>query len=209
MKRILFTLALALGLAVSAKAQYFQTPAANTVYFGQEDPFFGGFLGNWVPLPASGTQGLYVFDSTTYAGGQVGVVSATMGNQLVYAFDTMTGTATLNAANADWSAATGTKGAILNKPVIPSTESGTVTTDSSGNVTWTYPTAYPAGTVPKCSCLPHGTTATNVTAQWISATNTSVTFKVWSLPQTSVLGIVVLGAPAGAASLVCDVIATA
>lgn len=200
MKRILSSL-LFLAASVAAHAQ-FTTLAGNTMYFEQIDPTGTYIVETFPPLPATG-QALWMADADF--GGTVG---AQLGNQFVYSFNYSTDTASINVAQADFNAAPSTAGAILNKPTIPSTESATVTTDSSGNVTWTYPTAYPAGTVPRCSCLPHGTTTTNINAQWISATNTSVTFKVWTLPQTSVLGIVVLGAPAGASTLVCDVIAT-
>lgn len=72
-------------------------------------------------------------------------------------------------------------------------------TDASGNYTWTYSTAFGGGVVPICSAIPEGGTTIPLNVQIVGTpSNTSVTFKVLSLPSTSVLGIAVLGAPAGA-----------
>lgn len=84
-----------------------------------------------------------------------------------------------------------------------------VQTDSSGSYTWTYPTAYGSGVIPVVSVVAEGGSTVPLNVQLASApTNTSATFKVLTLPSTSVLSIVVLGAPAGAQAYL-DITATA
>jgi hypothetical protein len=73
-----------------------------------------------------------------------------------------------------------------------------VQTDGSGNYTWTYPTAFPSGVVPVIGVVVEGGGTIPLNAQINGTqTNTSCTIKVLSLPSTSVLGIAVLGVPAG------------
>lgn len=73
-------------------------------------------------------------------------------------------------------------------------------TDSSGSYTWTYPVAYGSGVVPIISVVSESASTTIPQGVQIIGvpTNTSCTFKVINLPSTSVLGIVVIGAPGGA-----------
>lgn len=72
-----------------------------------------------------------------------------------------------------------------------------IQTDSSGNYTWTFDTPFSAA--PQVSVVPEGGSIVPILVQITSApTTTSVTFKVWSLPSTSILGIATLGAPVGA-----------
>lgn len=73
-----------------------------------------------------------------------------------------------------------------------------IQTDASGNLTWTYSTAFAGGVVPIISVVPEGGSTVPLNVQIVGTpSNTSVTFKVLSLPSTSVLSIVVLGAPTG------------
>lgn len=74
-----------------------------------------------------------------------------------------------------------------------------VQTDSSGNYTWTYPTPYGSGVVPVLSGVSEAPNATDPQVIQIvgTPTNTSATFKVLSLPLTTVVGTDVLGTPVG------------
>lgn len=199
-KLLLLTLLLSAGL-LQGRAQ-FTTFAGNTMYFQQILSDGSGILQTFPPLPATG-QVFWMHDAAFG-----GTVPAIMGINFVYT--NVSGVQQIDVAQPDWSVTSSTAaGFIKNKPTISTklVQNGSVTTDASGNVTWTYPVAYPIGVVPNCSCLPTGATTTNLNVQKVSATNTSITFKVWSLPQTSILGIVVLGAPAAGASISCDVLA--
>lgn len=71
-------------------------------------------------------------------------------------------------------------------------------TNGTGDYTWSYPNAYGSGIVPIISVVPEGGSSVPLNVQIVGTpTNTSCTFKVLSLPSTSVLSIVVLGAPTG------------
>lgn len=119
--------------------------------------------------------------------------------------------------NADWSSASGvtqilnkpslatvaTSGSyndLTSKPTIQTIQRARVQTDASGNYTWTYPVAYGAGVVPVISAISESASSTVPQGVQIVGvpTNTSATFKVINLPSTSVLSIVVLGAPTAA-----------
>lgn len=88
-------------------------------------------------------------------------------------------------------------GTLATLPVIQRVR---VQTDSSGNYTWTYPVAYGAGVVPVVSAISESASSTVPQGVQIVGvpTNTACVFKVINLPSTSVLSIVVLGAPTGA-----------
>lgn len=71
-----------------------------------------------------------------------------------------------------------------------------VQTDVNGNYTWTYPTAFVA--IPIVTAIAEGGTNQPINVQIVgSPTLTNCVFKVITLPSTSVLSIVVLGAPIG------------
>lgn len=77
-------------------------------------------------------------------------------------------------------------------------------TDAAGNFSWTYPTAYGAGTNPVVQ-IQVESPSTNVllNVQIIGTpSNTGMTGKVWSLPSISVLTLLVLGSPVGYQSYV-------
>jgi len=82
---------------------------------------------------------------------------------------------------------------------LPSIQRLRVQTDASGNYTWTYPTAYGSGVVPIIGCqIETATTTVPVNVQIIGTpTNTSCVIKVLSAPTVNVLGVLVLGTPAG------------
>jgi len=84
-------------------------------------------------------------------------------------------------------------------PSIPAIQRLRVQTNATGDYTWTYPVAYGSGIVPIISCLTESSSSTVPQGVQIVGvpTNTSCTFKVINLPSTSVLSIVVLGAPTG------------
>lgn len=204
MKKLLIVLS-SLVLSSLSLAQINSTPTAGALILPSVNSTVNGSVANFPPAPASGYFDIVINDNDTMPGSPS---SNTVTPGVNFTFNT--GTGILDVVQPDWSVTNSTyPGYIANKPTLPTIERGTVTTDSSGNVTWTYPVAYPAGTVPACSCLPTGVTTVNLNVQKVSASNTSVTFKVWSLPQTSILGIVVLGGPVGGASIACDVIAVA
>jgi hypothetical protein len=80
------------------------------------------------------------------------------------------------------------------------------TTDANGNYTWTYGITF--SNAPAISCLAEGGSTVPLTAQLVGVpTTTNCVLKVMSLPSTSVLGIVVLGAPQGTQATI-DLIAT-
>lgn len=82
-------------------------------------------------------------------------------------------------------------------------------TDSSGNYSWTYPLAYPSGTIPVITAICEGGTNQPVNIQIVGApTYTNCLFKVLSLPSTTLLSVIVLGSPAGAQTYI-DAIASA
>ena len=119
----------------------------------------------------------------------------------------ITDAATVTQVNAKLTIPTGTTGQYLNGlgapvnfPTIQAIQRLRVQTDASGNYTWTYPTAYPSGVVPVISAVSESASSTVPQGVQIVGvpTNTSATFKVINLPSTSVLGIVVLGAPTAA-----------
>ncbi len=91
-------------------------------------------------------------------------------------------------------------GAFTALPVPQAIQRTRVQTDASGNYTWTYPVAYPSGVVPVLTAISESASSTVPQGVQIVGvpTNTSATFKVINLPSTSVLSIVVLGAPTAA-----------
>lgn len=101
--------------------------------------------------------------------------------------------------NSDWSASSGVA-QILNKPPIQTIQRTRVQTDASGNYTWVYPVAYPIGVIPVITAVSESSSSTVPQGVQIVGvpTNISATFKVINLPSTSVLSIVVLGAPTAA-----------
>lgn len=138
---------------------------------------------------SAGTNGTNGTNGATGAQGPKGDTGAAGADAVLTFSTTGTGAATYN----------GTTKA-LNIPTPPAIQRVRVQTDSSGNYTWTYPSAYPSGVVPVISCLTESASSTVPQGVQIVGvpTNTSCTFKVINLPSTSVLSVVVLGAPAGA-----------
>lgn len=74
-----------------------------------------------------------------------------------------------------------------------------VQTDSSGNYTWTYPTAYGSGIVPVVTVVAEGSGSTLVNAQLVGApTNTSAVIKVMNIPTVNLLSTLLAQGPVGA-----------
>jgi len=146
-----------------------------------------GDTGNTGPAGSVGATG---------ATGPAGVVAATA--PLAY----NSGTQTVSIAAASGSVAGSMSAADKTKldshPAL--VQRARVQTDASGNYTWVYPAAFPAGVIPLISALSES--ASSVIPQGVQIvgvpTNTQCVFKVINLPSTSVLSIVVLGAPGGA-----------
>lgn len=133
-----------------------------------------GATGATGPTGATGTTGSTGPAGSTGATGSVGATGATGA----------TGTAGATGA-------TGADGALSIRRIRAQT-------DASGNYTWTYSSTFGSGVVPVISVVAEGGSTIPLNVQIVGTpSNTSVTFKVLSLPSTSVLGIVVLGAPAG------------
>lgn len=89
--------------------------------------------------------------------------------------------------------AAGTPGSVV--------QARTVTTNSSGSVTWTYPAAYAGGVVPIVTCLAVASSGSTdvINCQSDGApTNTSAAFKVTRTQQSVValLGLTILSVPA-------------
>ena len=92
---------------------------------------------------------------------------------------------------------------LTSKPTIQTIQRTRVQTNSTGDYTWTFPTAYGTGIIPVISVVSESASSTIPQGvQIVAISNTSVTIKVINLPSTSVLSIVVLGAPAGAQAYV-------
>jgi hypothetical protein len=93
----------------------------------------------------------------------------------------------------------GTNGALIQSLRAQST--------SSGTYTWTFPT--PFSSIPKVTAIcESSSTNIPVNVQIVGApTTTNVVFQIITLPSTSVLGIIVLGAPTGTQAYI-DAIAT-
>lgn len=138
------------------------------------------------------------------------------------AYTDLSGKPTIPAAqqNSDWNASSGitqvvnkpslatvaTSGSYVdlsNKPSIQVIQRTRVQTNSTGDYTWTFPTAYGSGVIPVISAVSESASTTVPQGvQIVAISNTSVTIKVINLPSTSVLSIVVLGAPSGAQAYV-------
>lgn len=100
-------------------------------------------------------------------------------------------------------ATTGSYNDLSSKPTIQAIQRTRVQTNSTGDYTWTFPAAYGTGVIPVISAVSESSSTTVPQGvQIVAISNTSVTIKVINLPSTSVLSIVVLGAPAGAQAYV-------
>jgi hypothetical protein len=154
-----------------------------------------GATGTTGPTGPTGPTGLTGATGPTGATGSAGSVGATGPTGATGAAGTnatTTASATTSAAGLE-SAADKTQ-----LTALPSIQRLRVQTDASGNYTWTYGTAFPGGIVPVIGVVAEGGSTVPLNVQTVGApTNTSVVFKVLSLPSTSVLSVVVLGAPTG------------
>lgn len=131
-------------------------------------------------------------DLSSLASGIPGTVASTIASLLSNSTSTLS--TSIAAYEGNWTATSGPS-VILNKPTIPNVEMGSCTTDSSGNCTWTYPTAF-SGTPKVVPAANQGTTGTLTNAQVTSKNSTSVTIHVNTL--ASVLGLLTLtGNPSG------------
>ncbi len=99
------------------------------------------------------------------------------------------------ATGATGPAGTTTWAGITDKPLMQRTR---VQTASNGTYTWTFPTAYPGGTVPVVTLAPETDGAMSVTA----ISNTAVSVKLVQLVDVTVLGIHVLAAGASSAQYI-------
>ena len=90
--------------------------------------------------------------------------------------------------------------AITGAPTVQAVQRTRVQTNATGDYTWTYPVAYAPGVIPVITAVSESASSTVPQGVQIVGvpTNTSATFKVINLPSTSVLSIVVLGAPTAA-----------
>jgi hypothetical protein len=72
-----------------------------------------------------------------------------------------------------------------------------LTTNAAGQVTGTYPLAYPAGKLPIISALPVGVAGSLTNVQMVSETNTAATFQVnlANFATVSLIGLTILSIP--------------
>lgn len=103
---------------------------------------------------------------------------------------------------ADWSATSTLSGNyVKNKPTIPSLQSTRIQTNSTGDYTWTFPTAF--GSAPNViATVETGTTTNSFNVQIVSRSTTSVVVKVYSTVPTNVLGSLLGAAPVAAQAYV-------
>lgn len=81
---------------------------------------------------------------------------------------------------------------------LASVQRARVQSDASGNLTWTYPVAFPNGSIPIIAALPEGGTSVLTNIQIVGTpTNTSTTFKVLQPSGLTILGLQVLGPATG------------
>ena len=95
-------------------------------------------------------------------------------------------------------------GGLTTFPAIPSIQRTRVQTDVNGNYTWVYPIPYANGIIPVLTAVSESSSSTVPQGVQIVGvpTNISATFKVINLPSTSVLSVVVLGAPTAAQAFI-------
>jgi len=70
-----------------------------------------------------------------------------------------------------------------------------LTTNSSGQISWTFPNAYASGTVPICSWNIMVVDNNTYIVRPLSVSNTDITLQILYIPITTILGISVMGAP--------------
>lgn len=148
----------------------------------------GGVANHWFGDSSLTAPHLFLHDAS-------GPVQVPLGVGIIYS----SGQIKLDLAVISTVGLSGSYNDLTNKPSITTIQRVRAQTDASGNYTWTYPSAYGSGVVPIISVVAEGGSTVPLNVQIVGVpSNTSVTFKVLSLPSTSILGIVVLGAPAGA-----------
>jgi len=154
----------------------------NTITAGTASQYFRGDK-SWQTLDKTAV-GLSAADNTSDA--TKNSATATLTNK------TISGTSN-TFSNIPYSALTGI-------PTVQAIQRIRVQTNSTGDYTWTYPVAYGSGVIPIISAVSESASSTVPQGVQIVGvpTNTSATFKVINLPSTSVLSIVVLGAPTAA-----------
>lgn len=139
-------------------------------------------------------------DTTIVGGSNNGLMPSYLFNR-INAFPVF-GTAT----QANWDATTTTDiHYIQNKPSIPNVQSTSVTTDASGNYTWTYPSSF-SGSPNVTATVISGTSTSSFNVQVVSKSSTQAVFKVYSTTPTNILGSL-LGAAPVATQATIDIIA--
>lgn len=159
-------------------------------------------LWNVASLPAAAANG----------GRFVVVTDDPVTGEALYYSDGNTWQPNRSAVNADWNAVSGLA-QVLNKPTIPTAvQAATLTTDSSGSVTWTYPSAYGAAPVVEAVAVASAGTTDVLNVQLDGApTATQAKFKVTRTQQSVValLGLTILSIPTSVGSTVIHAIAKA
>lgn len=135
---------------------------------------------------------LSVGSGINFAGGTLSVTPYSIETTDGHLSDTLTAmnastTANVSAIASNASAITANTSAINSLPLV---QRATVTTDSSGNYTWTFPTAYASTTVPKITATSLDATAGMSNAKITSRSATSVSIHVDKL--ATILGLLTL-----------------